>query len=184
MRAEFREIVSGWMLVDDFDDLTGRIERTAEFTRQHGPLEADEEQTVAMMVQSQIARGIRRGDFEPYLSQGDNEDEEDDDEQEEDTDYESPRLGKCCVCEREDATVRNILMLHFRSPEPGTGCWGCFQCGLPMAGATAVVCDACLEATQGKVTYAVLGAPAENRRIPIEQLTEAFGHDMSKHPGE
>jgi hypothetical protein len=66
LRDEFREIVSGWMLIDDFDDLTDRIERTAEFVRQTGPLQPDEERTVEMMIQAQIARGIQRGDFDLY----------------------------------------------------------------------------------------------------------------------
>src|SRR5579884_3074740 len=33
-------------------------------------------------------------------------------------------LGKCCVCETEGPTVCNVLMLPFRSPKPGIGCWG------------------------------------------------------------
>ena len=68
MRDGFREIVSGWMLIDDFDDLTDRIERSAEWAKANGPLEEDEQATVTMMVESQIARGIRRGDFEPFIA--------------------------------------------------------------------------------------------------------------------
>jgi hypothetical protein len=68
MRDGFHEIVSGWMIIDDFDDLTERIERAAEWTEANGPLQPDEEATVKLMIESQIARGIRRGDFEPYIS--------------------------------------------------------------------------------------------------------------------
>lgn len=67
MRDQFREIVSGWMLIDDFDDLTDRIERAAKWTEVNGPLELDEQNTIRLMIQSQIARGIRRGDFEPFI---------------------------------------------------------------------------------------------------------------------
>lgn len=90
-------------------------------------------------------------------------------------------LGRCCCCEREGAGVRNILMLGFRSPEPGEGCWGCLQCGLPMEGAVAVVCDDCLAAGL-KPELACLGPPAANRRIPVDALTERFEHDVSRHP--
>lgn len=67
MRNEFAEIVSGWMLVDDFDDLTDRIERSARWAEVNGPLLVDEQATVRLMIQSQIACGIRRGDFEPCI---------------------------------------------------------------------------------------------------------------------
>jgi hypothetical protein len=67
MRDGFREIVSGWTLIDDFDDLTDRIERAAEWTKANSPLQTDEEATVKLMIEAQIARGIRRGDFEPYI---------------------------------------------------------------------------------------------------------------------
>lgn len=63
IRDGFREIVSGWMLVDDFDDLTDRIERSAEWAKENGPLLPDEAATVKFMIESQVARGISRGDF-------------------------------------------------------------------------------------------------------------------------
>jgi hypothetical protein len=95
---------------------------------------------------------------------------------------ENLKLGRCCACPTEDGTVRNIFMLDKRSPELGIGCWGCFQCGLPTAGAVAVLCDRCLEAEKEPVT-ACLGAPGDNRRFPISDLpAEPFEHDMSKHP--
>lgn len=100
-------------------------------------------------------------------------------------DADTPRLGKCCICEQEGSSVRNLLMLSQRSPEPGTGCWGCFQCDLPMEGAVAVLCDPCTEKLHGgeAIRYACLGAPSENRRIPLEQLSAVpFDHDRSQGP--
>lgn len=96
---------------------------------------------------------------------------------------EDVKLGQCCACERDGEAVRNVVMLDYKSPEPGDGCWGCFQCGLPMAGAVAVLCDECVSLRQ-PLRFACLGSPAENRRIAIEKLTERFEHDMSKHPEE
>jgi hypothetical protein len=68
LRDGFRDITAGWTLVDDFDALTDRIERAAEWTERNGPLTDDEANVVKMMIETQIAMGIRRGDFEPYIS--------------------------------------------------------------------------------------------------------------------
>lgn len=67
MRPGFLEIIDGWSLVDDFDDLTDRLERAAKWTEANAPLLEDEEATVRLMIQSQVAQGIHRGDFEPYI---------------------------------------------------------------------------------------------------------------------
>jgi len=67
MRPGFREIVDGWMVIDDFDDLTDRIERVGAWTKANGPLLPDEQATVSLMIECQVARGIQRGDFEPYI---------------------------------------------------------------------------------------------------------------------
>lgn len=67
MRIGFLEIVSGWTLISGMDDLTERIERASEWTEANGPLEPDEAATVKLMIEAQIARGIARGDFEPYI---------------------------------------------------------------------------------------------------------------------
>ncbi len=67
MRDGFKEIVDGWMLVDDFDALTERIELAGIWAKRHGPLLPDEESTVRLMIESQIAKGIARGDFEPFV---------------------------------------------------------------------------------------------------------------------
>jgi integrase len=58
MREGFREIAEGWMLIDGIDDLTDRIERSADWTKANGPLEPDEQATVELMVKAQIARGM------------------------------------------------------------------------------------------------------------------------------
>ena len=67
MRDEFRDIVSGWMLTDDVEGVGEFIERAAEWTKANGPLLPDEVATVRMMIQCQVARGIRRGDMEPFI---------------------------------------------------------------------------------------------------------------------
>jgi hypothetical protein len=67
MREGFLAIVDGWSLVDDFDDLTDRIERSAEWVEANGALLEDEAATVRLMIETQVAMGIRRGDFEPYI---------------------------------------------------------------------------------------------------------------------
>jgi hypothetical protein len=64
MRDGFRAIVDGWMLVDDFDDLTDRIERAADWTKANSPLQPDEQATIGFMIECQIARGMSRGDFD------------------------------------------------------------------------------------------------------------------------
>jgi hypothetical protein len=58
MRDEFHEIVSGWTLISGINDITDRIERAAEWMEQNGPLEPDEEATIKLMIESQIARGL------------------------------------------------------------------------------------------------------------------------------
>ena len=89
-------------------------------------------------------------------------------------------LGACCECGRQDRPVRHVVMLPVRSPEPGHGCWGCLTCGLPQAGAVAVLCDACAERFNGRPLNIVLGSPDENRRMPFRDF-EPFDHDETKH---
>jgi hypothetical protein len=60
IRDGFREIVAGWMLVDDWGDLTDRIERAAKWSEANGPLQPDEEATIRYMIECQIARGLER----------------------------------------------------------------------------------------------------------------------------
>lgn len=84
-------------------------------------------------------------------------------------------LGTCCGCGTLEG-VRNILMLHQKSPMPGRG-WGCMQCDLPFAGATAVVCDHCLEQP---LKFACAGDDWKGR-VPIGTLKGYHLHDLTKH---
>lgn len=61
IRPEFAEIVSGWMLIDGMNDLTERIERAAEWTKQNGPLLPVEEITVKMMIIKSLRAALRNG---------------------------------------------------------------------------------------------------------------------------
>lgn len=60
-RDGFHAIASGWTLVSGFEALTERIEQLAEWTKLNGPLLPEEESTVAMMIQCQLARAIDEG---------------------------------------------------------------------------------------------------------------------------
>ena len=90
-----------------------------------------------------------------------------------------PSLGKCCVCEKEDKTVRNIMMVHRRAPTPGTG-WGCVVCGLSPDGAIAVFCDACFDAHE-EARFICDGYAVENKRVPYSSCPMEFEHDEPKH---
>lgn len=93
-------------------------------------------------------------------------------------------LGTCCACgcRAPEWNVRNVIMLHRKSPTPGRG-WGCAVCGLASDGAVAVVCDACLEETK-PVVFACTGYPGEDGRTPIGELTGVHEHKMAAHAGE
>ncbi len=82
-------------------------------------------------------------------------------------------LGKCCSCECESESVRNIITLDKLSPAPTLpGGWGCFVCGLPAMGAVAVLCDGCLDkmvAGENLIKFACIGYPTDNRRIEIRE---------------
>ena len=58
MRDGFRDIVTGWTLIDGLGDLTERIEEAALWTEKNGPLEPDEEATITLMIEAQIVRGL------------------------------------------------------------------------------------------------------------------------------
>jgi hypothetical protein len=109
------------------------------------------------------------------------DDDDDDDVLDYQDDEEPLELGPCCACGKAGPTVRNVMMLNKRGPTPGKG-WGCFQCGLPMDGATAVLCDACLEG-KAKIIWVCDGYPKDGVRVRVDALSpERFDHDMSKHP--
>lgn len=95
-------------------------------------------------------------------------------------------LGSCCNCGKTGTTVRHVILLHKRAPEPGKG-WGCLECGLPSDGAFAVLCGECIlpwTRNETELKNAVAGYPYENRRVPYEQLTEPFEHNEEMHKEE
>lgn len=57
MREEFRALISGWMLTDDFDTLTEIIERSAKWAERNSPLLPDEQGIVKLMIERQILIG-------------------------------------------------------------------------------------------------------------------------------
>ena len=93
-------------------------------------------------------------------------------------------LGTCCACGRATLTVRNVYALPFKAPVPGTG-WGCVECGLPMDGAQAVVCDECHDAGKRPVKICY-GYPKENVRVWLENWSAGVAHlhDETKKHGE
>lgn len=71
MRQGFLDISSGWTLISGMEDLTNRIEALAKWTIDNEPLEPDEEATVKIMIEAQIARGgfsCEETDYEPVFS--------------------------------------------------------------------------------------------------------------------
>lgn len=91
------------------------------------------------------------------------------------------RCGPCCSCEGT-TNVRNILMMPFEAPPDAHG-WGCLECGLPMRGAVAIVCDACLDANRSPRFIAGGKYAQEGVRVPLEGFERRpFDHDLSKHP--
>lgn len=54
MRPEFLAITSGWTLVNDFDAMTERIERAADWSKNNGPMLPDEHATIQFMIEYQI----------------------------------------------------------------------------------------------------------------------------------
>lgn len=92
-----------------------------------------------------------------------------------------PDLGPCCMCEGL-AGVSNIILLERRGVVAGHG-WGCIECGLPMDGASAVLCDPCFDrylADESVLTIACRGYPATDGRVAIAVLPP-FNHDAAKH---
>jgi len=104
----------------------------------------------------------------------------DDDPEEDEGNIQTLDLGACCACGKEDVTVRNILALRQKAPVPGSG-WGCVVCGLPMDGAMAVVCDACLQVS-APLKMAIFDNAAKKMRISYSRLSGEHEHDWIKHP--
>jgi hypothetical protein len=97
----------------------------------------------------------------------------------------APDLGSCCVCGGTDGVV-NIIMLPHKSPIHGRG-WGCFVCGVPADGATAVVCRECFGdgddtvAVIPRLRWACRGYPGSDGRVPVAELTGVHKHDEGAH---
>ena len=93
-----------------------------------------------------------------------------------------PDLGPCCCCEQQSDTVRNIVLLPYKTADTVGHGWGCVVCGLPPDGASYVACDACLEA-HAKPRWIIVGYryPAQKRRQPVPEAPEAHDHDDAKH---
>jgi hypothetical protein len=89
-------------------------------------------------------------------------------------------LGACCACGCTGPSVRNLLLLEKKAPISSHG-WGCVVCGLPPDGASAVVCDACLD-QEAELIWACRGYPATEGRVGIEILIGAHCHDPGFHP--
>jgi len=90
-------------------------------------------------------------------------------------------LGSCCGCGKTDKTVRNVIMLDRKAPEPGKG-WGCVVCNLPPDGASVILCDECLEKKPQPLDKIVMGYPGENRRIHATAYRFVeFKHDEFLH---
>lgn len=51
LRPGFREIISGWMFIDDFEDLTDRIERIRKWSTENGGFNKDEQKYAEFMEQ-------------------------------------------------------------------------------------------------------------------------------------
>ncbi len=94
-------------------------------------------------------------------------------------------LGSCCICEVNDDSVQNLIQLDFKVFGSET-CWGCFQCGLPMEGAVAAVCDTCFQQyyETDLESHLKFLMDTKDRRIPVPPVAERVPHehDLSKHP--
>ncbi len=94
----------------------------------------------------------------------------------------TPLLGACCICETEFG-VTNIILLDERAVIAGHG-WGCVVCNLPSDGASAVLCDGCLELFQAgaPLLFVCRGYPATDGRISrAVSPGPRFAHDEAAH---
>lgn len=88
-------------------------------------------------------------------------------------------FGPCCCCE-QIVPLTTVAMLDLKAPIPGTG-WGCFQCGLPMDGAIALICSRCADDLKD-IRFVCGDLPSKLERVPIDQLQAGHEHDLAKHP--
>lgn len=90
-----------------------------------------------------------------------------------------PDLGPCCACGLGGPDCNNVMMLEVKAPVPGTG-WGCAACYLPLDGAVAVLCEACLAEGRDPVEVAD-GYLIERRRAPMPPAWPVHAHDRALH---
>lgn len=90
--------------------------------------------------------------------------------------------GTCCVCESEMETCGIIQLGYKVESESG---WGCYQCGLPMEGAIAIVCGDCVdkhaETIEDQIKYLMDGKKGRFPVPPVEKRV-THEHDLSLHP--
>ena len=94
-------------------------------------------------------------------------------------------LGSCCICElRTD--VNNVLHLNFKIESESR--WGCFECDLPIEGAVACFCDACVESygldtVESHLRFLMNGT---EKRIPMPppEKRPPHEHDLRYHFSE
>jgi hypothetical protein len=90
----------------------------------------------------------------------------------------TPKLGTCCICGGTQ-NVRSIVMLNRKNVFRGHG-WGCVVCNLPLDGASAVLCDRCIDLWQkdaAELKWACAGFPGSEGRVLYTELTELHDHD-------
>lgn len=90
-----------------------------------------------------------------------------------------PDLGPCCACNVTPATA--LITIKRRALDLEHAAWGCFVCGIGAKGACVELCDDCRR-TGAPVKLGCRGRPGVEGRAPIEEFTEFYDHDRSKHP--
>lgn len=58
VKEEFAAIVSGWTLISGYNAITDRLEELGKWVEKNKPLTENEQKTVDLMIQCQIARGF------------------------------------------------------------------------------------------------------------------------------
>lgn len=164
--------IPDWLAEVDPRFYVFELERAIEFNLNEEPIARRRYSIFEMAMGLPIANQLDKLAPESGIAFCDEEDFDDDEDSLDDL----PDLGLCCACQCEstpDNPVRNLLMLHYKTPLPGTG-WGNVEKGLPFDGADAVVCDRCLE-TNAPLTFYIYGLPEDKQRRAIAELTEPFG---------
>lgn len=89
---------------------------------------------------------------------------------------------KCCACEKQDASVCNVVCMPFKGPIGFAG-WGCFVCDLEPNGAVAILCNDCINAGAEPRFIAGGKFASDGVLVPLEGFErKPFDHNWSKHP--